>query len=390
MYDVETVRKVRKEMSKRYSSKEVLRNACCLVLTTAIALSTAGYNFSKYMDLIPKYKKNDDFDDDEKVIDTIVEDQDIAIASYSLEDKPVMNIKEIDNVEDKSNDNNSLYQVLPEVLLNSSNFIDALGENIVKDNATKLAIKDAITQNQELMDNINDSITVELMRQGLIDQNKTNDEKIAWILEHYNLTMDQFKVVVGVTLAEAQGKSYEDAYAVINTIYNRTICSRWVNSVEKYQGQGLGTSLYNQVIQPGQFSVYFYGDRPYRYYLNVTPEEEPGMQAVIDFLYGNFVYDYDNYTITWLGPARLHDLLSFVAQSRTPKYECTIFTFRGNKYGVPMQQSEYLSDVFTSISEKDIERKAQEVESLSKEYNGYIKDGMSKDKALSLVRGKSE
>lgn len=401
MYDTETVRKIRKEMSKRYSSKEVVKNACCLVLTTALALTSVGYDLSNAVDSILKNKRNEDLDldNDKKAVDTIIEDQELAIASYSLEEEPVISetnesdLEEVcitDDMEEKDNDNNLFYQIPPEVIFNDAEFIDVLGENIIMNNTTKEIVKDALSEDQELVDNINDSVTVELMKNGLIDEAKTNDEKIAWILEHYNLTMDQFKVVVGVTIAEAQGKSYEDAYAVINTIYNRTICSRWVNSVEKYQGKGLGNNLYNQVIQPGQFTVYYYGLKTYQNYLNVTPEEEPGMQAVIDFLYGNFEYDYDNNKITWLGPARLHDLVNFVGQGVTPKYEYTTFTNRGNRYGVSMKQSEYLSDEFTSISEEEVEKKAQEAEALSKEYASYIDDGMSENNALSLVRGKSE
>ena len=49
----------------------------------------------------------------------------------------------------------------------------------------------------------------------------TKEDKIKYILEKYNLTNEQFKILSAIVLSEAQANSYDDAYAVINTIYNR-------------------------------------------------------------------------------------------------------------------------------------------------------------------------
>lgn len=109
----------------------------------------------------------------------------------------------------------------------------------------------------------------------------TKEEKVKYILEKYNLTMQQFKTVVGVTLSEAKSNSYEDAYAVINTIYNRTHAKNWVRSH--------GTSLYKQVIAPRQFTVYASGT----YVRHMNDTNSVGYDAIIDFLYEeNIMHNY--------------------------------------------------------------------------------------------------
>ena len=97
-------------------------------------------------------------------------------------------------------------------------------------------------------------------------------------------------------LSEAKSKSYEDAYAVINTIYNRTHAKNWVRSVSNNFGKDKGTSLYYQAIQPGQFTVYKSGS--YKRHLNET--NSVGYNAIIDFLYSEEV---------------MHDYLSFRSHS---------------------------------------------------------------------------
>ena len=101
------------------------------------------------------------------------------------------------------------------------------------------------------------------------------------ILEKYNLTENEFKVLCGIVLSEAEYNSYEDAYAVINTIYNRTHSKNWVTSVDNHFGKGKGVSLYYQAISPNQFTVYKSG--AYKKYMNST--DLVGYKAIIDFLY---------------------------------------------------------------------------------------------------------
>lgn len=109
----------------------------------------------------------------------------------------------------------------------------------------------------------------------------TKEDKKDIILDRFSLTDEQFKVIVGVTLAEAEYNSYEDSYAVINTIYNRIHSKSWVKSIENKFGKDKGKSLYYQVISPNQFTVYQSGS--YKKYMDDT--ESVGYNAIIDFLF---------------------------------------------------------------------------------------------------------
>lgn len=140
----------------------------------------------------------------------------------------------------------------------------------------------------------------------------TIDEKISYILDKYDLSKKQFKILCGIVLSEAEQNSYEDAYAVINTIYNRTQSKNWVNSVNRRYGQGKGVNLYYQAISPNQFTVYQSG----AYLKNVNNINNIGYIAVIDFLYNEEV---------------MHNYLSFRSNSsKINNYEK--FSEKGNKY----------------------------------------------------------
>lgn len=139
----------------------------------------------------------------------------------------------------------------------------------------------------------------------------TIDNKKEMILEKYNLTNEQFKVLVGVVLSEAD-HTYEDAYAVINTIYNRTHSKNWVKTVNNRFGKDKGTNLYYQAIAPGQFTVYASGS--YKKRMNITSGE--GYKAIIDFLYTEKV---------------MHNFLSFRAH-HVKVSNSTTFSENGNKY----------------------------------------------------------
>ena len=110
--------------------------------------------------------------------------------------------------------------------------------------------------------------------------NITKEDKINYILNKYNLTKNEFNTLTAIGLSEAQSNSYEDAYAVINTIYNRTHAKNWVRSCSSYFGKNKGQSLYYQAIMPNQFVVYQHGT--FTRYLNRT--DLNGYNAVIDFL----------------------------------------------------------------------------------------------------------
>ena len=75
----------------------------------------------------------------------------------------------------------------------------------------------------------------------------TNREKVSKILTMYNLTQEQFDIIVAIVMGEAATNSYEDAYAVINTFYNRTLSKTWVNEVNKVTGVDNGNNIYAQI-----------------------------------------------------------------------------------------------------------------------------------------------
>lgn len=117
----------------------------------------------------------------------------------------------------------------------------------------------------------------------------TKEEKIQNILEKYDLSEYQFKVLCGIVLSEAEYNSYDDAYAVINTIYNRTHSKNWVKSVDNKFGQGKGMNLYYQAISPNQFVVYQSGS----YLKHINDTNNSGYDAIIDFLYSeNTLHNY--------------------------------------------------------------------------------------------------
>ena len=139
-----------------------------------------------------------------------------------------------------------------------------------------------------------------------------NDVKREEILNKYNLSAYEFNVVCAIVLAEAEYNSYDDAYAVINTIYNRTKSNRWIKSVDNKFGSGKGKSLYYQAISPRQFTVYEHGS--YKKYLNDTTSV--GYNAIIDFLYTEKI---------------LHNYLSF--RSNSIKVAGSVsFSENGNNY----------------------------------------------------------
>ena len=140
----------------------------------------------------------------------------------------------------------------------------------------------------------------------------TNEEKIKTILDKYNLSNKQFSVLAAIVLSEAQTNSYEDAYAVINTIYNRTHSKNWVKSINNKFGKGKGNSLYYQAIAPRQFVVYEHGT----YKKNLNNTKSVGYDAIIDFLFTE---------------ETIHDYLSFRSHNTKIK-NSEKFSVKGNNY----------------------------------------------------------
>lgn len=138
------------------------------------------------------------------------------------------------------------------------------------------------------------------------------DEKINIILERYDLTKEQFDIITAIVLAESKANSYDDAYCVINTIFNRINSKNWTSWVSSIYGSDLGNNLYYQATCPNQFVVYDEGI--YLDYVNRT--DLPGYQAVIDLLYTEEVR---------------HNYLSFVANGCN-KNNKVQFVENGNLY----------------------------------------------------------
>jgi len=140
----------------------------------------------------------------------------------------------------------------------------------------------------------------------------TKEDKVKIILEKYNLSKDQFKILSAIVLSEAQANSYEDAYAVINTIYNRTHSKNWVKSINNRYGNNKGENLYYQAIAPRQFVVYEHGS----YKKNLGNTKSVGYDAIIDFLYTEEV---------------MHNYLSFRSHNIKIK-NSEAFSEKGNNY----------------------------------------------------------
>lgn len=164
------------------------------------------------------------------------------------------------------------------------------------------------------------------------------DEKVNYILEKYNLTPFQFKVLVSVVYNEAAKDNYDDCYRVINTIYNRTINSLWVDDISKQTGID-GRSLYAQVIasNPVQFEVYNPNTSGYDY------DEIYGSTAhlaTIDFL----IKDDDDPT------KRIHDYLSFRSNNTEKKAGWQQFTDNGNIYFGAFKPNDFISPEYSYVA----------------------------------------
>ena len=151
-----------------------------------------------------------------------------------------------------------------------------------------------------------------------LDEDKKDEIKeektyssVDYILDKYNLTSDEFNVLCAVVMGEAKENDYRDAYAVINTIYNRTKSNTWINYVANIMGCD-GTSLFNQVVCTGQFEAYYNG----RYQKFLGVKDTQAYKAIIDFLVSEEI---------------MHEYLSFVA-AYGESYGKEQFVSDGNRY----------------------------------------------------------
>ena len=154
-------------------------------------------------------------------------------------------------------------------------------------------------------------------------ETKKTDETINYILDKYNITYEQFNTVVAITRAESDA-TYDDAYAVINTMGNRLESEAWRYTAkycyytedENHNKVRLvldGTNIYDIATSPNQFIVYENGR--YKEYLNIT--EGPVFNAVVDYLTTR---------------ERMHNYTYFLAHGVTTPEPSESFSNLGNNY----------------------------------------------------------
>lgn len=198
----------------------------------------------------------------------------------------------------------------------------------------------------EVKDEYKNLLPVEFpeMNELLEEVELTNEEKLTIILAMYGITETQFNEIVATVIGEAAADSYEDAYAVINTLYNRLRSMKWHYSIDKYRNEGAGYNIYYQLIQTGQFEIYYTG--AYKLYLNEDIYYTPGYQACIDMLFSQEI---------------MHNYLSFTSKNgkREGKEQ---FVTDGNLYYSSLKEADTidLTGVYTyEVEEKSVSRKLQ-------------------------------
>jgi len=142
-------------------------------------------------------------------------------------------------------------------------------------------------------------------------QSIVRENTINFLLQKYGLSREEFDVLCAIVLSESAPNSYDDAYAVINTIYNRTHSKMWVKIINDVH-EGCGQNLYYQATFPRQFVVYEEG----RYKEKIGVTDVVGYQAILVFL---------------VSETTMHDYLSF-RSNKTIVKDSERFTETGNNY----------------------------------------------------------
>ena len=151
------------------------------------------------------------------------------------------------------------------------------------------------------------------------------DKAISYICDRYNITYDEFKIVSAIIMAEGN-RTYEEAYCVTNTIYNRINSISSINYVNAVFGMNVGKSLFYQSVCPDQFVVYQNG----RYYEFYNVLSGSVFRGIIDML---------------ISEIPRHNYLQFLANETNAQGE--IFTDRGNKYFTVLQENDRLVEKST-------------------------------------------
>lgn len=170
-----------------------------------------------------------------------------------------------------------------------------------------------------------DRISVNYMENLELSHAFTNEEKVIRICKKYKITEEEFRILAAVVMAECKRNNYTDAYAVINTIFNRMISYRWLNSVTgNLNIEDEDATIYHQVINPNQFETYSNGN--YKEFLDV--KEGNAYQAIIDFLFDGEV---------------MHDYLYFVSADNKDSYR-EQFVEGGNNYSGTLKEEDTIPE----------------------------------------------
>ena len=148
------------------------------------------------------------------------------------------------------------------------------------------------------------------------------DKAISYICDRYNITYDEFKIVSAIIMAEGN-RTYEEAYCVTNTIYNRIHSISSINYVNAVFGMNVGKSLFYQAVCPDQFVVYQNG----RYYEFYSVLSGPVFRGIIDML---------------ISEIPRHNYLQFLANETDVQGQ--MFTEKGNRYFTVLQENNRLNE----------------------------------------------
>ena len=181
---------------------------------------------------------------------------------------------------------------------NEDGLLEENSQNIVDDHMDDLVLPEETIPSKEPLEplNINKPVTNNHnlgeyeIPYTPTDPNKKEQtleqEIIQYILDKYGITLEQFDIIKAIIIAEAKPDSFDDGYAVTNTIYNRTQSEKWLYTAEwcykDKNGNRLkfdGNNIYDVVISPYQFEVY--GNGRYKQYLDKN--DGPVYDSIIAF-----------------------------------------------------------------------------------------------------------